>query len=860
MRDSLATGSAEGEATTEPHRGLADWSLEYADFRLVASRAARIVRRYTAYDRLRVFRVVESANPDQCRATEYFDSERLPSKDGAPAPRRPEDPYGFRLERWIDELARGHVVGGSVHRFPRSERQPLAARGVGALIAMPLRGRQENIWGFACFEASQSVEISEDSLELLHLMMSVLRKAVLRQDAPIGPAERPAPSSEGPRSTPSDTPPGPESLRSTPSEAPPTSKRPRSTPSDAPPTPDAPPLILGSAPQNRDLDRALVNVSRVLMTASPDLEEVLSTVGSAIGAESGYLVRVNQITQDRVVSWIQAGRSDASEGDGLKDDVFLSLGNSGVFDVNADPAALSSSERSVVPILSPDDTLLGFVVYKFPDRTSRRLVDSMRILSVLGDLLAAHFQRVETREALSESEERWRSLIEAHPDAYLFIQDGVIVYANASAVRTFGGRSRSDVHGRPFNDFISASEYSNFERRAEEALQGQRSALWEHDVIRLDGEHRVVETYCLGIAYRGQRSIQVTLRDITEIKHAEQGYKLFFSAIDEGIARIDLMRPIHADVFPEIQLSHILKYGRLAEANTAIKSIFGLDDAAVGTEISNLDDDFVRVVEKVVEKGYHLRGEDVTLGGPDGKRFLLVNSAASIIRNKVASVWITCVDRTTKVELEKTMIKALEDQQQRIGRDLHDGVGQLLTGARILSQSLVEKLSEQGVDTSVADKIAAYAQDASEQISAIYRGLTPVRLFHQDIGETLNELAMSVDGLPGMRGTYSAECELPLQDNETRLHVYRIAQEAVNNALKHSGAKHICISVKECADAYALSIEDDGRGLASGRPTNSQIGLASMEYRAHAIGAELTVSEREAGGTRVECLLPKSNP
>ena len=828
MRDSLATGSAEGEATSEPHRDLAenrlaDWSLEYADFRLVASRAARIVRRYTACDRLRVFRVVESANPDHCRATEYFDSERLPSKNGTAAPKRPEDPYGFRLERWIDELARGRVVGGSVHQFPRSERRPLVERGVGALIAMPLRGRNENIWGFACFEASKSVEISEESLELLHLMMSVLRKAVLRQDAPVGSNEK---SASGPAPA---------------------------------PAPDAPPLVLSSAPQNRDLDRALVDVSRVLMTTSPDLEQVLRTVGSAIGAESGYLVRVNQVSQDRVISWIQAGRSDSPEGDGVNDGVFLSLGDSDAVDVHADPE-IAGSERSVVPILSPDDTLLGFVVYKFSDRTSRRLVDSMRILSVLGDLLAAHFQRVETREALSESEERWRSLIEAHPDAYLFIQDGVIVYANASAVRTFGARSRSDVHGRPFNDFISASEYSNFERHAEEAFRGQRSELWEHDVIRLDGEHRVVETYCLGIAYRGQRSIQVTLRDITEIKHAEQGYKLFFSAIDEGIARIDLMRPIHADVFPEIQLSHILKYGRLAEANAAIKAIFGLDDDAVGTEINNLNDDFVRVIEKVVEKGYQLRGEDVTLNGGDGKKFLLVNSASSIIRNKVASVWITCVDRTTKVELEKTMIKALEDQQQRIGRDLHDGVGQLLTGARILSQSLVEKLAEQGVDTSTAEKIAAYAQDASEQISAIYRGLTPVRLFHQDIGETLNELAMSVDGLPGMRGTYSAECDLPLQDNETRLHVYRITQEAVNNALKHSGAKHICISVKECADAYVLSIDDDGRGLASGRPTNSQIGLASMEYRAHAIGAELVVSEREAGGTRVECRLPRPSP
>lgn len=194
-------------------------------------------------------------------------------------------------------------------------------------------------------------------------------------------------------------------------------------------------------------------------------------------------------------------------------------------------------------------------------------------------------------------------------------------------------------------------------------------------------------------------------------------------------------------------------------------------------------------------------------------------------------------------------------ERRRIGQDLHDSIGQTLTGISLLSRSLSNILARDGHGGSIdASQISELADEASNQIRQISRGLMPAEIVQRGLCEALRELARITTASCDVACEACLDESLAFPDVAVETHLYRIAQEAVNNSVRHAAASRIEIIVSEVDGLQQLEVIDNG----SWREPASNvagIGLKTMEYRASAIGGLLHIGRGEQGGTRVVCRL-----
>src|SRR5690606_6230617 len=165
------------------------------------------------------------------------------------------------------------------------------------------------------------------------------------------------------------------------------------------------------------------------------------------------------------------------------------------------------------------------------------------------------------------------------------------------------------------------------------------------------------------------------------------------------------------------------------------------------------------------------------------RRHLLVNAVGLVRRQGLVRIWGSCNDVTDRVELEQQMVAALEEQQERFGRDLHDGVGQLLTAVRMLSSNLAERFfTEEEDGYNLAKKVVQFAEDASQRVREIHNGLAPFHLYQDGLIVVLNDMVQDINALPGVSCQFKTDDKVNVTGREEMLHLYRIAQKATNNA------------------------------------------------------------------------------
>jgi PAS domain S-box-containing protein len=208
--------------------------------------------------------------------------------------------------------------------------------------------------------------------------------------------------------------------------------------------------------------------------------------------------------------------------------------------------------------------------------------------------------------------------------------------------------------------------------------------------------------------------------------------------------------------------------------------------------------------------------------------------------------------------LERQLLEVAAAEQRRIGQDLHDGVGQELTGLSLMAQSLLEILPDRSrAEAKIAAKIADVLQRAVRRVRILSRGLIPVEVDAEGLMAALGELAGRTSELHAVDCRF--ECPEPafVEDNNTATHLYQIAQEAVTNALKHGHVKQICIGLHSDEDALTLSVRDDGVGLPEAARDTGGLGLKIMRYRAGLINAAFEIGPADGGGTLVKCILHK---
>lgn len=212
-------------------------------------------------------------------------------------------------------------------------------------------------------------------------------------------------------------------------------------------------------------------------------------------------------------------------------------------------------------------------------------------------------------------------------------------------------------------------------------------------------------------------------------------------------------------------------------------------------------------------------------------------------------------DVTARHWLERRLLTVTDAEQQRIGADLHDGLGQHLTGLACLAAALRDRLkAARPEEAAQSETIAQLANEAIEQSRALARGLCPVRIEGEGLAVALEELTGQARVLHGVDCVFEMSGPAPACDHLTAMHVYRIAQEAINNAVRHGKARQIRVRLTSRPDQHRLVVIDDGAGFDPGaRRRGIGGGIRLMGYRAAMIGGMVSTDSKPGRGTRVTC-------
>lgn len=206
--------------------------------------------------------------------------------------------------------------------------------------------------------------------------------------------------------------------------------------------------------------------------------------------------------------------------------------------------------------------------------------------------------------------------------------------------------------------------------------------------------------------------------------------------------------------------------------------------------------------------------------------------------------------------LEQALVSVAEEQQHMIGQELHDNLGQQIAAISYQARALEKKISVSGNEdlAAVAASIATQAQTAVIQVKQLAQGLLPFKLEANGLTASLQVLASRIAATYAITCDFICEDEIVVEDKNLSLNLYRIAQEAANNAIRHGGAQHLVISLSLSAGKLCLSICDDGCGFSGVYEKNEAtqgMGIKIMQYRAKQHGAKLKFLPRDEGGTEV---------
>ena len=252
-------------------------------------------------------------------------------------------------------------------------------------------------------------------------------------------------------------------------------------------------------------------------------------------------------------------------------------------------------------------------------------------------------------------------------------------------------------------------------------------------------------------------------------------------------------------------------------------------------------------------------GSESDLITRDGERRRISWSSTVLPGVGVAPTYViaTGIDITDRKRMEKAILEISAREQRKIGRDLHDGLGQHLTGIAFMSKVLERKLAADGSPEAVeVEKIVRLVNEAIHKTRELARGLLPVVSDSDGLMSALERWTGEVEDL--FRIPCRFECSEPVRitDVNVATHLYHIAQEAVNNAIKHARATELIVSLGRPKGVGILEVEDNGIGLPDERQGHAGLGLHIMSYRANMIGGSLELRRGVHGGTVVSCRFP----
>ena len=299
----------------------------------------------------------------------------------------------------------------------------------------------------------------------------------------------------------------------------------------------------------------------------------------------------------------------------------------------------------------------------------------------------------------------------------------------------------------------------------------------------------------------------------------------------------------------------MIQAGSIVSANERLAESLGVEkDALVGRPVADVLGIEANDWTEAIAAGSSRRG---IVQRKDGGRFPVEVCGVDVKHRGQPARLLAVRDLTETMGLQREVIETGEREQARIGRELHDGLGQMLTGLALGLKGLRNEIDPGKDDLRERlDTLTSLAQRAIEEARQLGQGLSPILDPAGGLRRALRQLTNDVARLTGV------ECRLEWQgpalddDSAAANHLYRIAQEAINNAIRHGWPATVEVSCTVKDYAFRMSIFDDGGGIDLARSARAGMGIRTMTYRAALIDGTLTV-ERVGDGTMVTCDVPR---
>jgi PAS domain S-box-containing protein len=460
------------------------------------------------------------------------------------------------------------------------------------------------------------------------------------------------------------------------------------------------------------------------------------------------------------------------------------------------------------------------------------------------------------QEMLHVSEDKYRQLVENADCIILRMgKDGKITFFNEFAQKFFGYTERQILGKNIIGTIIPEKDYSslNLAKLIRDIKRHpELYTTYENENICKDGR-RVWISWANKILHDEQRNITQILcvgHDITERKHMEKQLQLLAAAVrnsNDAITILDFE-------------------GNIISWNLGAERIYGYNEAeAMKMNISRIlpdhkQDEMISLARRL------LKGENIeffeTQRLTKNNRILDISLTATLLKDekgKPFAITTTERDITERRFLEKEILDITEKERELIGQEMHDGMGQVLTGIAVKCKGLALKLkgksSEEMKDALTISKLA---NKAIAQTRDLAKMLYPVDIETGGLVSALEMLASNAEKTMEVTCRFRCGKSVSVKNLVEAKQIYRITQEAITNAIKHGKAKNINIKLRFTKSGIVLSVKNDGLDFPKLSTRTKGLGLKIMKYRTDLIGGSLDIRKGDKGGTVVTCIFPNS--